>query len=409
MDSSASYRSADSDALPQPPDVTEILGLQRTAGNRAVTELVGGGVPRTLARRAPTRKKRTRTPPADIGHVRELASHAGERVDSLEAFLKRAKEDLKTYRSRFAHVSNQHYRDAYESYKKVIKEMNKSADTEQFLVNNIFSFVSNVGIGALGNALQEAKRIGAAVNLYGGSAVNTGTGNLTPQIQKAEISENLNPAVHQARGLQKLDDLNAVVLEIAATSVGPLSRPVKLAEQLIAELRVASAGGKRELSDEQVRQGVAELEGYDTRGRQLMEVIGRTNGHLDKLMELFNRSPFPSRRHCEQDIWISWMSHQGPGWRSVLFRDELHERLIFLGLATEDIGFEPGQPDTLKGGRLGVATRGLTDRVGPGGHIWNKDAATWLRDASLNELKYVAQYWSSIFLDSEPPYLGKEY
>jgi hypothetical protein len=293
--------------------------------------------------------------------------------------------------------------------------MNASIDSEQFVVNQVFSFVNNVTVGALGNALQSAKMISASVNLYAGSAVNTATGNLAPQIPKAAISDDVNPALRRADGLQKLDDLNATVLGIAADAIVPVSEPLQLAEKLMAEVRVATARGKRELTDDEVRQGVARLEAYEERGGRFVATVLKAHQELDKLRGLFNRSPSPSQRRCEQDIWITWMSHQDPGWgparwASVLGRPDLHARLIALGLATYDIGFQPGQPAHMKGGRLGVATRGFTDRVVPGGHIINRDSPTWLRDASLNELPRVGQYWVSVFLGAEPPpYHEKEY
>ncbi len=92
----------------------------------------------------------------------------------------------------------------------------------------------------------------------------------------------------------------------------------------------------------------------------------------------------------------------------MLGRPELHDRLIAVGLATREIGLTPPVEKSERGGQLGVATNGMTDRVLPGGQIMSRDAAHWLRDASLNELKYVAQYWSSVFLASEPPPYANE-
>ena len=91
----------------------------------------------------------------------------------------------------------------------------------------------------------------------------------------------------------------------------------------------------------------------------------------------------------------------------MLGRPELHNRLIAVGLATRDIGLTPPVEKDENGGRLGVATNGMTDRV-VNGQIMSRDPAHWLRDASLNELKYVAQYWSSVFLASEPPPYANE-
>ena len=382
--------------------VAEVLELQRTAGNRAVTQLL--------------RKQRVRAEPkplADMTRLKALATAAKGRRDMLALYVKTARDDLATYRARFRLV-NERYVAAYADYKRTIKEINASVDSEQFVVNQVFSFVNNVTVGALGNALQSAKMISASVNLYAGSAVNTATGNLAPQIPKAEISDDVNPALRRADGLQKLDDLNATVLSIAADAIVPLSEPLQLAEKLMAEVRVAAARGKRELTDDEVRQGVARLEGYEERGDMFFASILKAHQQLDKLRGLFNRSPLPSQRRCEQDIWITWMSHQEVGWgpsrwASVLGRPELHTRLIDLGLATYDIGFQPGQPEHLKGGRLGVATRGLTDRVLPNGTIMSKDSPSWLRSASQNELPRVGQYWVSVFLGAEPPYIGKEY
>ena len=380
----------------------ELLALQSEAGNQAVTQLL--------------RKQRVRAEPkplADMNRLRVLATAAKARRDMLAQYLKTARDDLGSYRAKFRQV-NERYEGAYATYKRTIKDMNASIDSEQFVINQVFSFVNNVTVGALGNALQSAKVISATVNLYAGSAINTATGNAAPQIPKAEISDDVNPALRRADGLQKLDDLNATVLSIAADAIVPVSEPMQLAEKLMAEVRVAAARGKRELTDDQVRQGVATLEGYEERGGKFVAAVLSAHQELDKLRLLFTRSPSPSQRRCEQDIWITWMSHQEVGWgpsrwASVLGRPELHTRLIELGLATYDIGFQPGQPEHLRGGRLGVATRGLTDRVLPNGTIMSKDSPSWLRSASLNELPRVGQYWVSVFLGGEPPYIGKEY
>jgi hypothetical protein len=379
----------------------ELLALQRTAGNHAVGRVLR------------KRKRPDPKPVADLERLRVLSAAATARRDLLASYLKTARDDLARFRARFREV-NARNEAAYATYKATLKSMNASIDTEQFIINQVFSMVNNVTLGALGNALQEAKRISAAVNLYAGSAVNTAAGNLTPQIPKAEISDEVNPALRRADGLQKLDDLNATVLGIAADGLVPVSEPMKLAEKLIAEVRVASARGKRELTDAEVRKGVAELEGYQERGASFVTAVLAAHQQLDKLRGLFNRSPFPSERRCEQDIWITWMSHQDPGWgfprwTSVLGRPELHARLIAVGLATYDIGFTPGQPESARGGRLGVATKGLTDRPLPNGQVISKDPAHWLKDASLNELPRVGQYWASVFLGAEPPYIGKEY
>jgi hypothetical protein len=382
----------------------ELLAVQRTAGNRAVGQLLR----RQRRRTGPVHK-----PLADMDRLRTLATAAKARRDLLANFVKTARDDLARYRERFREV-NTRYEAAYATYKTTIKNMNASIDSEQFIINQVFSMVNNLTIGALGNALQEAKLISAAVNLYAGSAVNTAAGNLTPQIPKGEISDDVNPALRRADGLQKLDDLNATVLTIAADAIVPVSEPMQLAEKLMAEVRVAAAGGKRVLTDEEVREGVASLEGYEERGRGFVTAVLTAHQQLDKLRALFNRSPVPTQRRCEQDIWITWMTHQDPGWgfnrwTSVLGRPELHTRLIAVGLATYDIGFQAGQDESMRGGRLGVATHGLTDRPLPNGQIANKDAAHWLRDASLNELPRVAQYWASVFLGGEPPYIDKEY
>lgn len=384
---------------PHSSPAAAVLALQQTAGNRATT--------RFLSRQPHTVHK----PLADIVRLRTLAEHAKDRRDLLASYIKAARDDLKRYRDRFREVDKR-YTAAYEMYKGTLKTMNASADTEQFIVNQVFSLLNNLTVGTLGNALQEAKLVGAATNLYGGAAVNTAIGNLAPQIPKAEVSEELNPALHRAEGLQMLDDLNAIVLSIAADGMMPVTEPMELAQKLIAEVRVDTARGKRELSDEQFKQELARLEGYESRGVDFIVAALRGHQQLDKLRALFNRSPFPSQRQCEQDIWITWMSHQDPGWgfnrwTSVLGRPELHNRLIAVGLATRDIGLTPPVDKSENGGRLGVATNGMTDRV-VHGQIMSKDPAHWLRDASLNELKYVAQYWSSVFLASEPPPYANE-
>ena len=84
-----------------------------------------------------------------------------------------------------------------------------------------------------------------------------------------------------------------------------VSEPMELAQKLIAEVRVDTARGKRELSDEQFKQELARLEGYESRGVDFIVAALRGHQQLDKLRALFNRSPFPSLRQCEQDIWIT--------------------------------------------------------------------------------------------------------
>ena len=174
-----------------------MLALQQTAGNRTTTT-------RLLSRQPHTVHK----PLADLARLRTLAEHAKDRRDLLAGLFKAARDDLKRYRERFREVDKR-YTAAYEIYKGTLKTMNAAADTEQFIVNQVFSMLNNLTVGTLGNALQEAEHIGAAMNLYAGAAVNTAIGNLAPQIPKAEVSEELNPALHRAEGLQLLDDLNA--------------------------------------------------------------------------------------------------------------------------------------------------------------------------------------------------------
>ena len=53
----------------------------------------------------------------------------------------------------------------------------------------------------------------------------------------------------------------------------------------------------------------------------------------------------------------------------MLGRPELHIRLIAVGLATREIGLTPPVEKSERGGQLGVATNGMTDRVLPGGQI----------------------------------------
>ena len=249
----------------------QILELQRTVGNRAVTQLLS--------------RKRDRPEPkplADMNRLRALATAAKGRRDMLANYLKTARDDLGRYRAKFRLI-NERYEAAYKKYKETIKSVNASIDSEQFVVNQVFSLVNNVTVGALGNALQSAKVISAGVNLYAGSAINTATGNLAPQIPKAEVSDDVNPALRRADGLQKLDDLNATVLGIAADAIVPVSEPMQLAEKLMAEVRVATARGKRELTDDEVRKGVADLEGYEKRGDKFMVAVLTAHQGLDKL------------------------------------------------------------------------------------------------------------------------------
>ncbi len=131
-----------------------VLALQQTAGNRATT--------RFLSRQPHTVHK----PLADIVRLRTLAEHAKDRRDLLASYIKAARDDLKRYRERFREVDKR-YTAAYEMYKGTLKTMNASADTEQFIVNQVFSLLNNLTVGTLGNALQEAKLVGAATNLYG--------------------------------------------------------------------------------------------------------------------------------------------------------------------------------------------------------------------------------------------------
>ena len=227
------------------------------------------------------RSQRTALPA--VTDVRRLGDRFSSRNKELGGFLRSTVQDINGYRERFKFIGSGSYEGGYDIFKVVIGQMNAQADSQQQIINLAFSFASNVAIGALGNSLQAAEKIGAAMNLYGGSAVNTASGLATPEIEKATIGDDLHPAIKTAQGLQKLDELSQAVSPIAARGVDLLLEPAKLAERLAGEVRYAAAGGAREMTDDQVndstrscRNGTRRRPSWRQQCRRLLPPSGRS-------------------------------------------------------------------------------------------------------------------------------------
>jgi len=388
-----------------------VLALQRMAGNRAVSDLVSKrGYERQVARQALLRSPQEE----ELAALETQKAGFLRRRDKLQKFVGTAQKDIEAYRKKFRWV-NGSYTEAYKAFKDVLTKMNASIDSEQKIVNLMYSMANNVAIGALGNALQEAKKISQAINLWGGSAVNTGTGLGSPEIPKAAVTEELHPALRVSAGLQKLDELNETVLSILANTLFPIYEPTRVVEEVIGETRVAEAKGKRKLTDAELADRKKQLAKFDEQGGTLEPVLDKVLQELDNTRAVFYKSPWPTLRRAEQDIWIMWMSQQKPigtwgvvRW-SVLGRPELHDRLIELGLATRHIWAKPNPPKELSGGRLGAATEGIRMEA-VNGQLVDISGPEMLSIGAQTQAPFVARYWASVFLSGLPPAdAGKEW
>lgn len=347
------------------------------------------------------RRPKGATLPA-VTDLRGLGDRFSSRNKDLGGFLRSTVDDIKGYRERFKFISGS-YEGGYNIFKVVIGQMNAQADSEQQIINLAFSFASNVAIGALGNSLQAANKISAAMNLYGGSAVNTATGLATPEIEKATIADDLHPAIKTAQGLQKLDELSQAVLPIAARGVDLLLEPAKLAERLAGEVRVAAAGGAREMTDDQVNEKYKELQEQDKKAAQLAAAVQDAVATFGTLRQAHWKAPWLDMMRCERDIWILWISRQnvakyGMYYFGPLGRSQLHKHMIDIGLATEYIGTTPEevQDPRYTGGELGAATKGLYKVIN--GQYVKRDGPQMLKDGAVARAPEVGKRWSIAML-----------
>jgi hypothetical protein len=320
------------------------------------------------------------------------------RQDNFRKFLTGADADIKAYRGKFKWV-NGSYRAGYENYSRVIKDVNAGIDSEQVWVNLIFSFAGNLAIGALGSALQSAKLISEGLAIFGGAAASTAVGfKVPPQIEKAPPSEELHPAIREAEGLKTLDSLNAMLLEIVTKGLDVFSEPRRLTAQVIGEIRVKAAGGKRELTDAELEAAIAKIDANDKSGEVLDKAVLDTIKSFDETRQFSYKAPWPDMRRAEQDIWIMWIARQNPIGRwgvvrwSVLARPELTRRLIDLNLATENISPHPDGG----GGRLGAATEGVYMVIN--GQWVARSGPEMIKTGAIALQPQVARYWAAVLL-----------
>jgi hypothetical protein len=328
------------------------------------------------------------------------------RQTDFASFLKDAKGDVDNIKAYFKWVTDVYDR-SYSHYDLLLKQANEQADSQQAVVDFIFGVALGVAVGALSEVTLGAWAADTAFELLaevaaegaeGGLGLGAAAAGIKPEIAKAKVSDDLNPAFKKIQALQQLDGLNSAVLTMAIP--GPLvyADPIVQTERLSAELRVAEAKGERKMSDLDIRQAYLKLMQVDLRSLQLENAIKVQQGKFDALRAAYMGKQAPTDVRTEQDIWIPWIAKQETegAWLG-LFDSILEKRIITNHFV--DIGLAAyGSP----GGRLnadaGASNSAITPMDAPVGVPHLVPGPLQLKKGAIAAQSGVTEFWKDVFL-----------
>jgi hypothetical protein len=328
----------------------------------------------------------------------------GERLKARQShlafFLDTARSDVNNIRIYFTWVNGVYTR-CYGHYDLVIKQANAEAQTEQAWLD----FVSGVAIGSAVGLIAEALIAGRTVSFLSEKALETisevgaefvegGIGTFAKfQVPTATTLGDIAPALKQVQALQRLDELNTVVLSMAVPGTYVYSAPIVMTEKLSADLRVAEAGGKRQFTDAQVSDYSARLKKIDTATVNLDESVKKAEAAFDVLRLRYSSKQAPSDQRTEQDVWIPWIAKQsGEGTRNVLItpvlsRTVLANHLVDIGLAARGT----------RGGRLNADISKSYQAKRNNMTIWLEPHMQLIEGARAEQAGLPA-FWNDVFL-----------
>jgi hypothetical protein len=377
------------------------LAVQRKEGDDASDGAKAPGVPSF---------QQMNKPPTAVADLKDLPPRndielMGVRLKARQTdfatFLGDAKDDVKNIKGYFKWVTEVYDR-SYGHYNLVLQQANGQAETQQAVVDLLFGVAIGVGIGMISevtlgawaaNTAYELLAEAAAEGVEGGVGYGAGLAGVKPEIAKAKVSDELNPAFKQIQALQQLDQLNTAVLGMSIP--GPLvySNPIVQSERLSAELRVAEAHGERRMSDDDIRQAYLKLMHFDVQSIQMENIIKEQRGKFDALRAAYTGKQAPSDERSEQDIWILWLEKQNPvGSWGGMFASIVGNKLILNHLA--DIGLAARGT---KGGRLNADIEYHNPTLEPG-HDDDDTAAWQIVSGAKAAAPGVPAYWADVFL-----------
>jgi len=331
-------------ATPHGPVQAPLLRLQRQVGNQVVAEMVAssrrnrhrtphstGSEERAEAAAdrpvAPTsaqttslqRQTRPGTKPelpVPMESVEAVRAALTARQAGLNDFLTVAKQDVANIRSHFSFV-NGVYRRCFDHHALVVAQANAQAQSKQAWVDFAFGVGVGVGVGLMSEVLIAGKLAEAAyetVAEVGAEMVEGGVSRFVkPEVPKAELVPDLAPELKQITSLQKLDELNGILVGVAVPGTYVYTEPLVQSERILAELRLTAAGVSaqdRTLTDTEVRERFAKLAKFEMASSRLDLQLAATRAAFDKLREAYFARPALTDELVEQDIWIPWIAAQ---------------------------------------------------------------------------------------------------
>lgn len=342
------------------------------------------------------------------GEVQAITQRLGARQAELAGLLEAAKLDIGNVRNYFKLVNGVYDR-SYGHYQLVLNQANAAADSQQVWVDLVVGVATGLAVGALFEATLAAKAAQLSVELLSEAAAEAVEGVVglgtkatgITEIPKAQVSDELNPAWKQVAALQKLDELNQAVVQLAIPGTYLYSSPLMLGERLSGEIRVAEAGGTRNMTDAEVRAAFDKLKTFDQQSAQNQVSVKAAKEKFDCLRQSYSSKQQPPDLGVEQDIWIPWIAKQDPignvFFGSILSNKVIANHLVDIQLAAR------GAP----GGRLNADISGSRVRDTYADPITGEPKSasptmetpsTQLRDGASNELPMVKLHWREIFL-----------
>lgn len=307
-----------------------LTALQRTAGNAAVCGLLlpsasvhqpvdpramrtAHGSIDPILRTASVQRDGQTTPKAGTvpsrGAVENLRNRATGLQDQIGSFIGIGKGQVAQIRSFWAQL-NGAYERVYGHYTMVLSQGAAAARKEEVVANVLIG----TGLGIFADITLPATLVNAAVRQVL-SEVSPNIAQVPMQFKAggsdaAPLPDQL-PAFKQLQTVSKLDELQSILLQVADPAPQLLGSLALAAERLIGETRVAQAGGRREMSDAQVKQDYDRLEGALSKLAAIDEPLRQAQSKFDLLGKTFSGLTIPTDREAEQDIWIEWIVAQG--------------------------------------------------------------------------------------------------
>lgn len=333
--------------------------------------------------------------PAPRNEIELIGMRLKSRQVDLQYFLTNAKSDVERVRHYFEWVNGVYTR-CYGHYKLVLAQANAEADSAQAWIDFIVGVLTGVSVGVLFELTLAARATEMGIELLseaGAEMVEGGLGRVIKlEVPKATLLEELTPELKQIRSLQNLDRLNATVLAMAIPGAYVYTDPIIQAERLTAELRVAEAGGKRRMSDTEIKEQYLKLMNFELKSVQMESALKNAESKFALLREYANK-PAPTDQRCEQDIWIPWLAKQNIDTflTPILFNGLIRRHLVDIGLA----GWES------KGGRLNVKVGDIKSGLfepRASEIIEVETICRELKAAAAKEAATLPAYWKNVFL-----------